>query len=155
MPDSYTVERSIEIAAPPSAIYVLLTDFHRWRGWSPFEELDPDMDRTYAGAESGVGATYEWSGDMKAGAGRMEIVAADPDREVVIDQRNRKPMKSASTVTFRLDGGSGERTAVTWSMVGKKTTLTRAMGVFKSMDSLVGPIFEKGLAKLRDEAEAA
>lgn len=40
-------------------------------------------------------------------------------------------------------------------MVGKATTMTRMMGIFKSMDSLVGPIFEKGLAQLKADAEPA
>jgi hypothetical protein len=44
---------------------------------------------------------------------------------------------------------------VTWSMEGKTTAMTRVMGVFKSMDKMVGPIFEKGLAKLKTDAEAS
>jgi uncharacterized protein YndB with AHSA1/START domain len=150
----YTVERRTEVAAPPAAIYERLVDFHRWTAWSPFEDLDPDMERTYSGADAGVGAAYEWKGDMKAGSGRMEIVEVVPDRTVVIEQRNFKPMKSQARVTFSLDG-AGEGTTVTWAMVGKSTTMTRVMGIFKSMDSLVGPIFEKGLARLKADAEGA
>ena len=55
------------------------------------------MDRAYAGAQSGVGAVYEWSGSLKAGAGRMEIVGAVDDERVMIDQRNRKPFRSESS----------------------------------------------------------
>jgi uncharacterized protein YndB with AHSA1/START domain len=153
MADSYTVERQATIAAPPSAVYERLVDFHRWSSWSPFEGLDPEMERTYSGADSGVGAIYEWEGNMKAGTGWMEIVEADPGRKVGIDQRNLKPMKSQSAVTFTLDG-SGDGTTVTWSMTGAKTTMSRVMGIFKSMDSMVGPIFEKGLASLKADAEA-
>jgi Polyketide cyclase / dehydrase and lipid transport len=90
MVDTYTVERKIRIDAPASVVYERIVDFHRWPTWSPYEELDPDMNRTYVGAESGVGAVYEWSGNLKAGAGRMEIVDALDDERVVIDQRNLK-----------------------------------------------------------------
>ena len=38
--------------------------------------------------------------------------------------------------------------AVTWSMTGPKTRMTRVMGVFKNTDKMVGPDFEKGLARL-------
>ena len=44
--------------------------------------------------------------------------------------------------------------AVTWSMTGPKTRMTRVMGVFMSMDKMVGPDFEKGLAQLRIVAES-
>jgi len=42
-------------------------------------------DRRYAGAASGLGAVYEWSGNSRAGSGRMEIVDAVDDDRVVID----------------------------------------------------------------------
>jgi hypothetical protein len=153
MADTYTVERKIRVDAPASAVYERIVDFHRWRAWSPYEELDPAMDRTYAGAESGVGAVYEWSGNLKAGAGRMEIVDAVDDERVVIDQRNLKPFRSESTTVLALDDSS-DGTAVTWSMTGPVTLITRIMGLFKSMDRMVGPHFEKGLARLKTDAEA-
>jgi uncharacterized protein YndB with AHSA1/START domain len=153
MTDNYEVEREIHVDAPPAAVYERIVDFHRWSAWSPFEDLDPAMDRTFEGAESGVGAIYRWSGNMKAGTGRMEMVDAVPDQRVVIEQRNEKPFKTASTVTFTLDG-AGDGTDVTWSVVGPRTTMTRVMGVFKSMDRMIGPVFEKGLAKLKADAEA-
>ena len=154
MADTYTVERKIRIDTPASAVYERIVDFHRWPAWSPYERLDPDMDRRYAGAESGVGAVYEWSGNLKAGAGRMEIVDTVDDERVVIDQRNLKPFRSESSTSFALDD-SGDGTAVTWSMTGPVTLMTRIMGIFKSMDRMVGPLFEKGLARLKADAEAA
>jgi hypothetical protein len=50
---------------------------------------------------------------------------------------------------------SGDGTAVTWSITGPVTLITRIMGIFKSMDRMVGPVFEKGLARLKADAEAA
>jgi uncharacterized protein YndB with AHSA1/START domain len=152
MADTFSVEREIRVDAPAEALYSRLVDFHRWSAWSPFEQLDPDMERTYRGAASGSGAVYEWAGNMKAGTGRMEMVDAEPDRRIVIDQQNLKPLKSRVTVTFALDE-SADGTSITWSMTGEKTLMTRAMGIFKSMDGMIGPVFEQGLAKLKAEAE--
>ncbi len=154
MADTYTVERKIRVDAPAAVVYERIVDFHRWRAWSPFEELDPEMERTYTGAESGVGAVYEWSGNLKAGAGSMKIVDAVDDERVVIEQRNLKPFRSKSTSTFAI-AHSGDASAVTWSMTGSVTLITRIMGIFKSMDRMVGPVFEKGLARLKADAEAA
>jgi hypothetical protein len=39
--------------------------------------------------------------------------------------------------------------------VGPHTAMTKIMGLFLPMDKMVGPDFEKGLTRLRAEAEAA
>ena len=56
-----------------------IVDFRRWPAWSPWEDVDPDLRRTYSGPDSGVGAAYAWEGNRKAGKGRMEIVDVADD----------------------------------------------------------------------------
>ena len=150
--DTFVVERQERIAAPPAAILERIVDFRRWQEWSPWEELDPNLQRTYSGAESGVGAVYEWAGNRKAGKGRMQITSVEPDQAVTIDLQFLKPFKSRSTTVFRLLP-EGEATEVTWTMTGPKTVMTRIMGIFTSMDKMVGPDFEKGLQRLKTTAE--
>ena len=145
--DTYTVERTTTIAAPPEEVYAAIIDFHEWRAWSPWEDLDPDLQRTYSGEESGVGSVYEWKGNRKAGEGRMEITETEVPSRIRVAVDFLKPFKSSSVSTFTLapvDGG----TDVAWTMVGPKTFMTKVMGIFKSMDSLIGKDFEKGLARL-------
>jgi hypothetical protein len=150
--DTYTVERSVSIDASPAHIYDQIANFHNWTSWSPWEGVDPDLKRTYSGAESGTGAVYGWSGNRKAGQGRMEITdATDPSR-VQIDLVFEKPWKSHNDTIFTIEQvGSGSR--VTWLMTGKKTFMTRVMGIFRSMDKLIGPDFEKGLSGLKATTE--
>lgn len=150
---SYTISRSTHIAAAPQQIFEQVADFHKWTAWSPWEGLDPDMERTYSGAQAGVGAEYAWLGNRKAGAGRMEILEADSPTHVLIDLVFEKPFKSHSVTEFNIDG-SGAGSQVTWKMTGPKTVVTRVMGIFKSMDSLIGPDFEKGLENLKATLEA-
>jgi uncharacterized protein YndB with AHSA1/START domain len=150
---TFKVERSIAIAAPPDRVFEAIADFHRWTDWSPWEGLDPNLQRTYSGAEEGVGAIYEWEGTRKVGKGRMEITETSAPTHVSIQINFIKPFKSQNQATFTLtpDGGA---TNVTWSMVGPKTFATRVMGIFTSMDKLVGGDFEKGLAQLKARTEA-
>jgi len=144
--DTYTVSREGDVPADSERVRAALVDFHEWRSWSPWEDLDPELERTYGGPESGVGATYAWKGNRKAGEGRMEIVKDTPD-EVVVDLRFVKPFKSETTTTFTLQP-AGDGTHVTWTLVGPKTFATKVMGLFTSMDKLVGKDFERGLARL-------
>jgi uncharacterized protein YndB with AHSA1/START domain len=150
----FEVKREATIAASRSAVYALLVDFHRWREWSPWEDLDPDLSRTYSGPDAGTGAVYEWTGNRKAGAGRMEITDAVEPARVQIALQFLKPFKSSNTTTFELVERDGD-TQVTWRMVGPKTLMTRVMGVFSSMDKMVGKDFDKGLARLRAAATSS
>ena len=150
--DQYEVQRSATVAAPPQAVYDLIADFHRWSEWSPWEGLDPAMERTFSGAESGVGAVYEWSGNRKAGAGRMELTALG-DAAVAIDLLFTRPFKSASTIDFSLEADGGG-TRVVWRMSTPKTVVSRIMGLFMNMEKLIGPDLERGLANLKREAES-
>jgi uncharacterized protein YndB with AHSA1/START domain len=152
--NEFEVTREATIAAPPAVVYSLLEDFHRWTEWSPWEGLDPNLWRGYSGADSGVGSIYEWSGNRKAGAGRMEITDAAAPSRLVLALKFIKPFKSSSTTTFSLEEHDGG-TRVTWRMVGPKTLMTRFMGVFMSMDKMVGRDFEKGLAQLSAAATGA
>jgi hypothetical protein len=150
---TFEVVRTATISAPPDAIFDQLDDFHRWTGWSPWEHVDPNMNRDYEGPDSGVGAAYAWQGTRKAGAGRMEIVASRRATSLTIHLAFLRPFSSESTVVFTLVP-KGDATIVTWAMTGPKTFVTRLMGVFTSMDKMIGADFEKGLAKLKGLVEA-
>ncbi len=154
MSDTYTVQRATTINASPESVYAHIVDFHNWEAWSPWEELDPDMDKTYSGPDSGVGATYAWSGNRKVGQGRMEIKGVAEPANVKIALEFLKPFKARNKTEFSLEP-SGTGTEVTWTMKGRKTLLTRIMGIFRSMDAMVGPDFERGLARLKRVAEGS
>jgi uncharacterized protein YndB with AHSA1/START domain len=151
---TYTVERSATIAAPPSRVYEQVADFHNWTNWSPWEDLDPELRRAYSGAAAGTGAVYEWSGNRKAGEGRMEITRAEDPSGVEIALDFVKPFKSHNQTAFTIRP-EGDGSQVTWRMVGKQTLGLRIFGIFRSMDSLVGKDFEKGLGRLKAHTERA
>ena len=146
-PDQFRVQRSLTIAAPASAVHALISDFHHWPQWSPWEQLDPNLQRTYGGAARGLGATYAWSGNGKAGAGCMEIKVCDA-HQIVIQLDFSKPFVAHNTAEFVLTPAQG-MTTVQWAMFGPSPFVARLMGLFFSMDRLVGRDFEKGLARLQ------
>jgi uncharacterized protein YndB with AHSA1/START domain len=151
-PDSFRVERSATIAAPPERIFPLVSDFRQWRGWSPWEAKDPAMERTLSSPGQGVGAAYAWSGNGEVGAGRMEIVEAVAPARLAIRLDFERPMEAHNLVEFTFAGQSG-RTEVTWAMHGPSPYLAKVMTLFFSMDRMVGGEFEAGLAKLKTLAE--
>jgi uncharacterized protein YndB with AHSA1/START domain len=152
-PDEFRVERSVVINAPPEKIYPLIVDFHRWSAWSPWEKLDPALKRTFSGPDAGLGAVYAWDGNDKVGAGRMEITGAIPSSQVVIKLDFARPIEGHDSAEFTLQPG-GATTKVTWKMRGPSPFLAKLMGVFVSMDRMIGGDFERGLAALKAAAEA-
>jgi uncharacterized protein YndB with AHSA1/START domain len=151
-PDSFTVTRTATIKAPPEKIIGYLNDFHQWPAWSPWEKLDPNMKRTFEGPVSGQGAVYGWSGNDEVGQGRMEITENAPPSKVAIKLDFIKPFKSTNQTAFTLQP-QGDGTLVTWTMTGPSEFITKLMGVFVSMDKMIGKDFEKGLSQLKAVAE--
>jgi len=153
-PDSFRVERSIRIDAPAERIYPLVADFHAWTRWSPWEGLDPAMQRTYGGATAGAGATYAWSGTGKVGAGKMAIAQAQAPTELRIQLDFIRPFASRNTTTFTFTPVPADgATQVQWTMSGPSPFISKLMGVFMNLDRMIGRDFEKGLQGLRAAAE--
>ena len=148
----FEVVRSTTIAAPPERVHGLINDFHAWRRWSPWEDVDPDLERDYSGAESGAGAKYAWAGNRKAGKGDMEITSSTPER---IDVRLafEKPWKATNKVVFHLTPSGDSGTDVTWRMTGTTKGVAALFSKVVSMDRMVGKDFEKGLAQMKRAAE--
>jgi hypothetical protein len=146
----FVMTRRTTVAAPPERIHPLLDDFRAWQRWSPWEQLDPDLRRSYSGAETGVGARYAWSGNKKAGEGRMEITESTA-RRVAVDLEFLKPFRATNVTTFDLVP-SGAGTEVVWSMTGRRGALMSLMGRL-FFDRAIAKDFDKGLAQLRAAAE--
>src|SRR4051812_31620927 len=83
-PSEIHVERSAQIAAPPKVAFDKVNDFHQWAAWSPWEKLDPAMNKKHDGPPAGTGATYSWKGNKDVGEGRMTITQSKPAEMVEI-----------------------------------------------------------------------
>src|SRR6202035_2833989 len=110
--DTFMVQRSTRIAAPPEQIFPLIDDLHAQSAWSPFEK-DPAMKRTHSGAPRGKGAVYAWDGNRQGGAGQIAITESVPPAKVVLLLDMVRPFKAHNSVEFTLDR-IGAGTHVTW-----------------------------------------
>lgn len=151
-PDSFRLERSASINAAPEKVYALINDFHEWAKWSPWEHIDPALQRSFSGAASGAGTVYEWVGNSKVGSGRMEITGVSPTSKITIKLDFLKPFEAHNTAEFTL-AAEGAATRVTWAMFGPNNFVSKLMQTFVSMDKMVGTQFETGLANMKAAAE--
>jgi hypothetical protein len=151
-PATFRVERAIDVKAPPEKIFALINDFHQWVSWSPYENKDPAMKRSYSGAESGKGAVYGWEGNGNVGAGRMEILEESIPSKILIKLDFFKPFEGHNTAEFTMlpQGGA---THLSWVMRGPAPFISKLMQVFMNLDHMIGKDFETGLANLKKLTE--
>ncbi|HYD62017.1 MAG TPA: SRPBCC family protein [Noviherbaspirillum sp.] len=150
-PNTFRVERSTSIQAPPERIHALINDMRQFNTWNPYAKKDPAMIGTYRGPASGPGAAFAFEGNKDVGKGSIQIVDAKPDRlTMMLDMI--EPFEGHNTVEFSLVP-QGSATSVTWAMHGPAPYLSRVIGLFLNMDSMIGRDFESGLAGLKALAE--
>lgn len=147
-PDSFRVERSASIQAPPERIFPLINDLRAFNKWNPFEKKDPNLKGRYSGPPSGKGAAYAFDGNKDVGKGSIEILESSSPSRVAMRLSMIEPFEVRNTVDFTLVP-SGGATRVTWAMQGPAPFLAKVIHVFIDMDRMVGRDFEAGLASLK------
>ena len=151
IPSSFSVQRSIEINAPPKKIYDLIVEPKKWQQWSVWTQRDPNMRITYSGPPFGMGAKWSWVSKSE-GSGSMQLTRVEPDKRVEYSIFFPEfGMRSTGAIAI---APAGERTRVTWSTAGDvgPNPLKRYLAVM--MDRMVGPDFEAGLENLKALAES-
>jgi len=153
-PDTFSVQRAAAVRAPAERIFPLISNFHQWVNWSPWENKDPAMKRTYSGAESGKGAVYAWDGNKNVGSGRMEILDASSPSKIVIKLDFFKPFEGHNTAEFTIQPERDAATTnITWVMHGPAPFMSKVMQVVMNLDKMIGKDFEAGLANLKELTE--
>ena len=152
-PADFNVTREADYNASPVKVFAQINDFRNWASWSPWDKMDPEMQRSYTGSAVGVGAKYSWIGNKKVGEGSMEITHSEESKRMQLDLHFLRPFKADNVTEFTLVP-KGNQTHVAWQMRGKKPFIMRVMGLFFSMDKIVGADFEKGLTNLKAVVES-
>ncbi|MGD9646005.1 MAG: SRPBCC family protein [Pirellulales bacterium] len=152
-PAEFVVERSLTMAAPPDVVFDQVNDFHKWQAWSPWAKLDPDAQNTFEGPDSGEGAKFAWSGNNDVGEGNMTIVESRRPEQIKIDLRFVRPFEDQADTLFSF-APTSDGTQVTWRMSGTNNFVGKAMCLVVNMDTMVGGDFDKGLAAMKEIAEA-
>ena len=151
-PDTFAVQRSVNIKASPEKIFPLISNLRAFNTWEPFSKKDPGTKIVHSGPESGKGARYEWAGNGQVGSGRLEITDTTALSNIAMKLDMLTPMEAHNTVQFTL-APKGDTTNVTWAMTGPSPYVAKIMDTVVGMDRMVGHEFEVGLANLKMLAE--
>lgn len=152
-PGHVKVERSIDINTSADAVKAHLADYHFFHEkWSPWTEKDPGMKTTYTGETGKEGHKLAWESDKdEVGHGSMTYKGTYGD--TVMHSLHFEGQGDDAKI-YHVAAANGAGTKVTWVMESETPFMFRAMMLFMNMDKMIGPDFEKGLAKLKAAMEA-
>ncbi|MCW1884539.1 SRPBCC family protein [Luteolibacter flavescens] len=142
---TFSVHKSIRIAAPAQQVYDLIRDFKSWPAWSPWLLAEPGAKLAY----SDDGRGYTWDGSI-TGSGEMEITGGDPPWSIHHRLTFLKPWKSVNQVAFHLSEHDHE-TDVEWTMEGSLPWFMWWMRPM--MTAWIGSDYGRGLKMLKDLVE--
>ena len=148
LPATAHVERSLRIEKSPAEVYAIVSDFNHSPHWDPWASTDPTIVTKVTG--SGVGSTYEWTGD-EAGRGISKMIVAEAPKHVKVDIRMFEPMDDQFTAQWQLEAVD-DATIATWSYDQQLSYSARYIGI--CMDAILGESFEQGLANLKKYVES-
>jgi uncharacterized protein YndB with AHSA1/START domain len=151
-PNNFRIHRDLTVNATPEAVFEQINSFKAWEAWSPWAKMDPTMQITYSGPESGVDSHYAWSGNGKVGSGKMTITESQPHDKIVIRLEFLKPVPATNITTFSITP-QGSKTLVGWTMTGKNGFAGKLFDLIMNMDKTIGKDFEKGLAGIQSVVE--
>lgn len=147
--NSYEVTRTKIIKAPIEVVYNNVNDYKNWPSWSPWLEKDTLAQLTYSDITFGKDAFFSWKSENKdVGEGSMTTVGSESFKSINQRIKFMAPWESESDVYWSFISVK-EGTEVTWAMKGEMAFGEKAFMAFNGgMDKVIGPDYEKGLAKL-------
>lgn len=149
LPSEVHVERSLVIPASEEIVFTHINDLRKWKNWSPWHKMDPDMAITYEGFLQGEGASYRWKSD-KVGSGQLTITESHPNQYIATKMDFMEEGTATGYYRFEsVDGG----TQVTWAFEIDMGTNPVDKYVGLLMDRMIGSDFERGLNNLKNHVQ--
>jgi effector-binding domain-containing protein len=146
LPRHTVVKRSVTINRPASLVYATVNSFVLFPKWSPWQDLDPNMQQTTEGPRDGVGAKLLWKGNDKVGSGTQLITASTPDQSMASDLDFGDMGTAKSLVTLAPEGSM---TRATWAVDMDMGANPIGHYIGLTMDGMLGKDFASGLGKLK------
>ena len=152
LPSTSIVERSVTINQTPEKVFSVVNNLSRFNEWSPWHGIDPNTKYESSGPQEGVGAKMMWnSEDKNVGSGSQEIIESIMNEKVVIALDFGQQGTAISEIYTQ---PQGEMTDLTWKLISdaKGSIIGKYFNLM--LDSMVGPMYEKGLVKLKAISES-
>lgn len=143
--------RSDVIQASKERIFPFISDLRLGGQWSPYEQMDPKMKKTYLGEDGQVGSKMVFE-SKAGGSGSIELLKIVPNESVELRLLMTSPIPADHIVEYKLTP-EGQGTRFTWTMSGDGGFFGKLMNVFIDCEKMVGGQFSQGIANLKSLME--
>lgn len=147
LPDSAHVERDVRVDAAPEAVFPYVNNFRKFNEWSPWSDWAPDIEYSFSGPDTGVGARMAWqSANPEVGTGSILITQSRPPERVT----TRLDFGAQGDASMYFDvhpAGDGSRVVWGFDTEFGNNIIERYFGLL--LELWVGDDFEQGLQSLK------
>lgn len=151
VPTDFKIESAIIINKPKSDVFSYIKSLKNQDNWSVWNQMDPNMKKTFTGIDSKAGFIAAWDGNKKAGKGEQEIKDIVEGERVDLELRFEKPFKATNNAYLITTAVDPDKTKVVWGFAG---TSGRPMNVFSLiMKGMLQKSFNQGLSNLKNILE--
>ncbi len=151
-PKEAKLERSILINASKETVFPYILYFTKRDEWSPWMEMDPNVNTEMTGEDGTLSAVWSWQGNKKVGKGQQKNTNIVQNESVNTVVTFEEPWQSVADTYLRLEEKEGG-TLVKWGFSSKMSFPATIFGLFMNFDKVVGKDYEKGLNKLKKLVE--
>jgi uncharacterized protein YndB with AHSA1/START domain len=145
--------KSIVIEADIQKVWENVNSLSAMDSWSPWNQRDPNMEKTFSGTDGKPGATQSWKSPVKnVGEGSQTIQKLDPPNRIDVKLNFIKPFKSTADSYVTLEKSNGG-TKATWGFESSMHYPMNIMKVFMNFEKSMGKDFGEGLEKLKSISE--
>ena len=150
-PAELNIEESITIEASSATVFANVNCLDKWQAWSAWQAMDPEMKNEYSENPCGVGAWNSWDGPSSGkGTQTIEEVSGTEAIKMNLVFEGFEGVNYANWTFLETEGS----TTVTWNFLGAPSPfMMRPMNLM--MKGVLQDSYKKGLASLKDVAEAA
>ncbi len=146
-------EKSITINKPIEEVWPNVSSLAAMDKWSPWNDLDPNMEKSMSGTDGEVGAMASWESDVEeVGKGSQTISNIVKPTLFETDLKFYSPYESEAKGYVKL-AEKGSKTVVTWGFSSEMPYPARIMLLFMNMEEEMDPEWNKGLGRLKEICE--
>ena len=154
LPKDYSVEREIIINKPKQEVFEYVKYLKNQDNYSKWASMDPNMKKTYRGADGTVGFVSAWESEKDdVGSGEQEIIKIEEGERIDFELRFIEPFESTSPAFMTTESVAENQTKVTWGFSGHMNYPMNIMMLFMDFEKMIGNDLESGLSNLKSEME--
>ncbi len=146
-------EKSIAVNAPIEIAWENVNSLEDLDKWSPWNDIDPNMEKDMTGTDGEIGATASWDSTVEdVGKGSQTIAKIEAPTLFETDLKFYTPYESEAKGYVKLTK-ENEGTNITWGFYSEVPYPFNLMMLFNDMEESMGDTWSNGLSKLKKLCE--